>query len=70
MAKDDMHICRNHKDAFMYRGDVCPWCDFALAVETRLYDEYKRGFEDGVRAVETEAAKQKAEVKVADHTPE
>jgi glutaredoxin len=54
---DKLNICKNHSQPFMYSGDACPWCSFAAEVVTKLQAEYRRGFEDGVKAADIENAK-------------
>ena len=58
MEEEPMVICRNHAIPLIYRGYSCPWCDFMNDVAKRLEDEYKRGFSDGVNAVEKESKKE------------
>lgn len=61
MTKNDkLNICKNHAQPFMYAGDECPWCSFAAEVVLKLQTEYKRGFGDGVKAADTEYARQQA----------
>ena len=59
---DDLHICKNHLTVMTYRGEKCPWCDFINGVAERLNQEYRRGFEDGVKAADAENEKQHVEV--------
>jgi hypothetical protein len=58
---DDLHICKNHDTFMTYKGDMCPWCAFQADVVKKLVSEYKRGFEDGVKAADTEYMKKEAE---------
>ena len=60
--EESLHICKNHVDFMTYRGDKCPWCAFINGVVEKLVSEYKRGFEDGVKAADAENEKQHAEV--------
>ena len=55
MSAEDMYMCRNHNIPLLHRGDECPWCAFINQMSEALVKEYKRGFEDGVKAVEKEA---------------
>lgn len=54
-------VCRNHHIPLFYRGDTCPWCDFIQSMTDKVVSEYKRGFEDGAKAVMVDMAKQKEE---------
>lgn len=61
---EPIHICGEHAFPLMHRGDTCPWCDFIREMRLSLEAEYKRGFADGIAAVE----KEQASTKVAKET--
>jgi hypothetical protein len=68
-----MRMCNEHNMPLLYRGDDCPWCGFIALMEDKLITEYKRGFGDGVKALEIQMEKEKqaaTEVPVADKSPE
>lgn len=50
-------VCRNHHIPLFYRGDTCPWCDFIQSMTDKVVSEYKRGFEDGAKAVMADMAR-------------
>lgn len=50
-------VCRNHHIPLFYRGDTCPWCDFIQSMSDKVVSEYKRGFEDGAKAVMADMAR-------------
>jgi hypothetical protein len=52
--KGDAWVCNKHQMPIFHRGPVCPWCAFIAEMQGLGVKEYKRGFEDGVRAMEAE----------------
>jgi len=62
--KDTLNICSNHKVPFMYHGEECPWCKVLEDYGAKLNNEYRRGFEDGVRAADNDHAKRQQELAI------
>lgn len=54
-------VCREHHIPLFYRGDTCPWCEFTKSMTAKVVEEYKRGFEDGAKAVLMDLNKQREE---------
>jgi hypothetical protein len=60
--KDTLHICTKHASQFMHHGVECPWCAVLADAVEKMVKEYRRGFEDGVRAADADHAKRQQEL--------